>query len=114
MKNICIPAVVSTSDIKGWVEDTNHAKYVAAKADLPLVSNRLCSFPCVKHTAPPRCSEGRQITRVPNIPGTFSVLSACLSVVVSHAITPNILFMGFEHCAWLVKQCFIELCLHSA
>jgi len=29
---------------------------------------------CLTTTSPPRCAEGRQMTRVPNMPGIFSVL----------------------------------------
>lgn len=54
---------------------TYQAMKVGSNAEKSLVSNLACFAPCCRQTPPPVCSEGRQMTSVPNMPGTFSVLS---------------------------------------
>lgn len=48
---------------------------------------------------PPSCLGDRQITRVPNIPGSFSVLLDLRNVYVK-PVKADSFFLGFEHCAF--------------
>ena len=81
---------------------THQAIQVVLKADNSAVSNVLVSWPCVRRTAPPRCSEGRQMTSVPNMPGVFSVL---LGISIAGRRTngvSDVLFMRLKHGTLLV------------
>ena len=63
--------------------------------------------------SPPLCSEGKEITRVPNMPLDFSVLqrrqcNACAGQEL------GVLLMGFEHGTFLIQQQLVQLGLYRS
>lgn len=64
--------------------------------------------------SPPACSEGKEITRVPNIPTLFSVLQPLSMTTALDGIRTGLLLMGLEHGTFLIQQQLVQVGLYRS